>query len=64
MPQNLPLEPLVWDTGAVGDGVGSVLQGDHTLLLDLVVLGARVDVVYNYSVAFLVKLTLLNPGGN
>ena len=58
MPQNLPLEPLVWDTGAVGDGVGSVLQGDHALLLDLAVLGPRVDAVNDYTIAFFVKLTL------
>ena len=58
MPQNLALEPLVWHACAVGDSVGSVLQRDHALLLDLAVLGAGVDAVHHDAAAFRVKLTL------
>ena len=62
VPEDLSLHPLVRHTAAVGDGVGSVLHGDDAVLLDLAVLGARVDAVDNNAAALLVKLPLKDPG--
>ena len=62
VPQYLSLHTLVRDTATVGDGVSSVLQGDDALLLDLAVLGARVDAVDDDTASLLVKLSLEDPG--
>ena len=62
VPQYLSLHTLVRDAAAVGDGVGPVLQGNDALLLDLAVLGPRVDAVDDDAPPLLVKLSLEDPG--
>ena len=62
VPEDLALHSLVRHTATVGDGVGSVLHRDDTVLLYLAVLGAGVDAVDDNAPALLVELPLEDPG--